>query len=73
MHLVMASNLQNTNKKKQSNLKPVISLQSGGTMKCARTSESLTQKIRGSVCSPHNQLVQCNRWFNRELELGLTY
>lgn len=41
MHLVMAFNLQNTNKQRGNNLKPVISLQSDGTMKCAASSESL--------------------------------
>lgn len=48
----MAFNLQNTNKQKESNLKPVIILQSDRTMKYAATSESRTQKIR-SLCSPH--------------------
>lgn len=55
MHTAMAFNLQNTNKQKE---KLAISQQSDGTMKYATKSESLTQKIRGSLCSPHDQLLQ---------------
>lgn len=74
MHSVMAFNLQNTNKQKESNLKPVISLQSDGTTtKCATKSESLSQKIRGSLCSLYDQLLTAlqSRRFNVELELEL--
>lgn len=57
MSSATASNFQNANKQNQSNMEPVISLQSGGSVKCAATSERLTQTIRGWRRSPHDESV----------------
>lgn len=71
MHMARVSNHQNANKQKDSSMKHVISMQSDGSVKCATTSESLTQNIRGSLCSSHDQLLQCHRADGSEWWSGL--
>jgi len=56
MHI---SNLQNTNKQKESNMKPLISLQSDVTVKCATTSENPQSETQSNCNSVTEQMAQC--------------
>lgn len=67
LHLMTAFNLRNTNKQKGRNLRPLISLQSGRTMKHTTTSELLTQTIWGEQ-SEHT--ADCHHVTQQTLNCG---